>query len=67
MAEARRLAPRSTVQKGYWAQLTKAVLERALDVEIADHLIVLSTAGPVELEVRLDRRAKFDPVIVPKR
>src|SRR4051794_8767014 len=63
---------------GLLAQMTKAVLERALDVEIADHLgyehgdpagygsgdsrngngrkTVLSTAGPVELEVPRDRK-----------
>ncbi len=74
---------------GLLAQMTKAVLERALDVEIADHLgyehgdpaghgsgnsrnghgrkTVLSTAGPVELEVPRDRNGTFDPVIVPKR
>lgn len=66
---------------GLLAQMTKAVLERALDVEIADHLgyehgdpvghgsgnsrnghgrkTVLTTAGPVELEVPRDRNATF--------
>jgi len=74
---------------GLLAQMTKAVLERALDVEIADHLgyehgdpaghgsgnsrnghgrkTVLTTAGPVELEVPRDRDGTFTPVIVPKR
>jgi len=74
---------------GLLAQITKSVLERALDVEIADHLgydhgdpaghgsgnsrnghghkTVLTTAGPVELEVPRDRNATFAPVIVPKR
>ncbi|WP_104182755.1 IS256-like element ISMysp7 family transposase, partial [Mycobacterium avium] len=74
---------------GLLAQMTKAVLERALDVEIADHLgyehgdpvghgsgnsrnghgrkTVLTTAGPVELEVPRDRNATFSPAIVPKR
>ncbi|WP_096291213.1 IS256 family transposase [Mycobacterium ahvazicum] len=74
---------------GLLAQMTKAVLERALDVEIADHLgyehgdpagygsgnsrngrgrkTVLTTAGPVELEVPRDRNGTFSPVIVPKR
>jgi putative transposase len=74
---------------GLLAQMTKAVLERALDVEIADHLgyeagdpaghgsgnsrnghgrkSVLTTAGPVELEVPRDRNATFSPAIVPKR
>lgn len=71
------------------AQITKSVLERALDVEITDHLgyehgdpagngsgnsrnghgrkTVLTTAGPVDLEVPRDRNGSFDPVIVPKR
>jgi putative transposase len=75
--------------EGLLAQMTKAVLERALDVEIADHLgyengdpaghgsgnsrnghgrkTVLTTAGPVELEVPRDRNATFTPGIVPKR
>jgi putative transposase len=74
---------------GLLAQMTKAVLERALDVEIADHLgyehgdpaghgsgnsrnghgrkTVLTTAGPVDLEVPRDRNGTFTPVIVPKR
>jgi putative transposase len=74
---------------GLLAQMTKAVLERALDVEIADHLgyehgdpaghgsgnsrnghgrkTVLTTAGPVDLEVPRDRSGTFTPVIVPKR
>lgn len=74
---------------GLLAQMTRAVLERALDVEIADHLgyehgdpsghgsgnsrnghgrkTVLTTAGPVELEVPRDRNATFTPAIVPKR
>ena len=75
--------------EGLLAQITKSVLERALDVEIADHLgyehgdpagngsgnsrnghgrkTVLTTAGPVDLEVPRDRNGTFDPVIVPKR
>ncbi|MCV7385702.1 IS256 family transposase [Mycolicibacter longobardus] len=75
--------------EGLLAQMTKAVLERALDVEIADHLgyehgdpagngsgnsrnghgrkTVLTTAGPVELEVPRDRNGSFTPAIVPKR
>jgi transposase-like protein len=74
---------------GLLSQMTKAVLERALDVEIADHLgyehgdptghgsgnsrnghgrkTVLTTAGPVELEIPRDRNATFAPAIVPKR
>jgi len=74
---------------GLLAAITKSVLERALDVEIADHLgyeqgdpagagsgnsrnghghkTVLTTAGPVELEVPRDRNGSFEPVIVPKR
>ncbi len=74
---------------GLLAQMTKAVLERALDVEIADHLgyehgdpagygsgnsrnghggkTVLTTAGPVDLEVPRDRNGTFAPAIVPKR
>jgi putative transposase len=74
---------------GLLAQITKSVLERALDVEIADHLgydhgdlaghgsgnsrnghghkTVLTTAGPVELEMPCDRNGTFNPVIVPKR
>ena len=74
---------------GLLAQMTKAVLERALDVEIADHLgyehgdpaghgsgnsrnghgrkTVLTTAGPVDLEVPRDRNGTFSPAIVPKR
>lgn len=72
---------------GLLAQMTKAVLERALDVEIADHLgyehgdpagngsgnsrnghghkTVLTTAGPVDLEVPRDRNGTFSPAIVP--
>jgi putative transposase len=75
--------------EGLLAQITKSVLERALDVEIADHLgyehgdpaghgsgnsrnghgrkTVLTTAGPVDLEVPRDRNGTFDPQIVPKR
>ena len=75
--------------EGLLAQITKSVLERALDVEIADHLgyehsdpagngsgnsrnghgrkNVLTTAGPLELEVPRDRNGTFEPVIVPKR
>lgn len=75
--------------EGLLARITKSVLERALDVEIADHLgyeygdpagngsgnsrnghgrkTVLTTAGPVDLEVPRDRNGTFDPVIVPKR
>lgn len=74
---------------GLLAQITKSVLERALDVEIADHLgyehgdpagngsgnsrnghgrkTVLTTTGPVDLEVPRDRNGTFDPQIVPKR
>ncbi|ANE81217.1 transposase [Mycobacterium adipatum] len=74
---------------GLLAQITKSVLERALDVEIADHLgyehgdpagngsgnsrnghgrkTVLTTSGPVDLEVPRDRNGTFDPQIVPKR
>jgi putative transposase len=74
---------------GLLSQMTKAVLERALDVEIADHLgyehgdpaghgsgnsrnghgrkTVLTTAGPVELEIPRDRNGSFTPAIVPKR
>lgn len=74
---------------GLLARITKSVLERALDVEIADHLgyehgdpagngsgnsrnghgrkTVLTTAGPVDLEVPRDRNGTFDPQIVPKR
>ena len=74
---------------GLLAQITKSVLERALDVEIADHLgydhgdpsghgsgnsrnghgrkTVLTTAGPLELEVPRDRNGTFTPMIVPKR
>ncbi|PRC54029.1 IS256 family transposase, partial [Mycobacterium sp. ITM-2017-0098] len=75
--------------EGLLAQITKSVLERALDVEIADHLgygpgdpaghgpgnsrndhgrkTVLTTAGPVDLEVPRDRNGTFTPAIVPKR
>ena len=75
--------------EGLLAQMTKAVLERALDVEIADHLgyehgdpagygsgnsrnghgrkTVLTTAGPVDVEVPRDRNGTFTPAIVPKR
>jgi putative transposase len=74
---------------GLLSQMTKAVLERALDVEIADHLgyehsdpaghgsgnsrnghgrkTVLTTAGPVGLEIPRDRNGTFAPAIVPKR
>jgi len=74
---------------GLLAQITKSVLERALDVEITDHLgyehgdpagngsgnsrnghgrkTVLTTAGPVDVEVPRDRNGSFNPVIVPKR
>ena len=75
--------------EGLLAQFTKSVLERAQDVEIADHLgynhgdpaghgsgnsrnghgqkTVLTTAGPVELEVLRDRNGTFTPAIVSKR
>lgn len=74
---------------GLLAQITKSVLERALDVEIADHLgyeqrdpagngsgnsrnghgrkTMLTTAGPVDLEVPRDRNGTFDPQIVQER
>jgi transposase-like protein len=73
---------------GLLASMTKAVLERALDVEMADHLgydagdpaghgsgnsrnghnrkTVLTTAGPVGLEVPRDRAGTFVPALVPK-
>jgi putative transposase len=73
---------------GLLARMTKAVLERVLDVEMADRLgydvgdpagagsgnsrnghgrkTVLTTVGPVELEVARDRNGTFTPVIVPK-
>lgn len=73
---------------GLLASMTKAVLERALDVEMADHLgydagdpaghgsgnsrnghnrkTVLTTAGPVGLEVPRDRNGTFAPALVPK-
>lgn len=73
---------------GLLASMTKAVLERALDVEMADHLgydagdpaghgsgnsrnghnrkTVLTTAGPVGLEVPRDRNGTFVPGLVPK-
>ena len=73
---------------GLLARMTKAVLERALDVELADHLgydvgdpagngsgnsrnghgakTVLTTGGPVSLDVPRDRNGSFEPVIVPK-
>lgn len=62
--------------------MTKTVLERSPDVEIADHLgyehgdptghgsggrrTVLTTGGRMKLEVPRDRNATFDPVIMPK-
>ncbi len=71
---------------GLLAQIAKSVLERALDVEIADHLghehgdpaghgsgnsrnghgrkSVLTTSGPVELEVPRDRNGSFTPGLV---
>ena len=71
------------------AELTRAVLERALQVEMADHLgyekgdpaghgspnsrngsygkTVITTSGPVRLQVPRDRAGSFEPVIVPKR
>jgi putative transposase len=70
-------------------QLTKAVVERALGVEMEDHLgyvkgdlagngsgnsrngfskkTVLTSAGPVRVEVPRDRNGEFEPKIVPKR
>jgi len=70
-------------------QITKAVLERALQVEMADHLgyekgdpagvgspnsrngsygkTVVTTGGPVRLQVPRDRAGSFEPRIVPKR
>ena len=73
---------------GLLASMTKAVLERALDAEMADHLgydvgdpaghgsgnsrnghnrkTVLTTAGPVALEVPRDRNGTFTPGLVPK-
>lgn len=73
---------------GLLARMTKAVIERALDAEMADHLgyeagdpagrgsgnsrnghgrkTVLTTAGPVPLEVPRDRAGTFTPGIVPK-
>jgi putative transposase len=75
--------------EGLLARMTKAVVEGALDVEMADHLgydvgdaagvgsgnsrnghgrkTVITTGGPVDLEVPRDRNGTFTPVIVPKR
>ncbi|WP_405785635.1 MULTISPECIES: IS256 family transposase [unclassified Streptomyces] len=73
---------------GLLQQMMKAVLERALQVEMADHLgyesgdpagrgsgnsrngsypkTLTTTAGPVTVDVPRDRKAAFEPVIVPK-
>jgi putative transposase len=78
-----------TGAEGLLAQITRAVLERALQVEMADHLgyekgdpagsgspnsrngsygkTVLTSSGPVRLDVPRDRAGSFEPVIVPKR
>ncbi|MFI1169891.1 IS256 family transposase [Streptomyces sp. NPDC020801] len=75
-------------QGGLLQQMMKAVLERALQTEMADHLgyeagdpagrgsgnsrngsypkTLTTVAGPVTVEVPRDRRAEFEPVIVPK-
>jgi putative transposase len=75
-------------QGGLLQQMMKAVLERALQVEMADHLgyeagdpagrgsgnsrngsypkTLTTTAGPVTVHVPRDRKADFEPVIVPK-
>lgn len=74
---------------GLLAAMTKAVLERALDAEMAEHLgyetgdpggrgsgnsrnghgrkTVITTTGPVPIEVPRDRAGTFTPAIVPKR
>jgi putative transposase len=73
---------------GLLQQMMKAVLERALQVEMADHLgyeagdpagrgsgnsrngsypkTLTTVTGPVTVEVPRDRKAEFEPVIVPK-
>jgi putative transposase len=73
---------------GLLQQMMKAVLERALQVEMADHLgyeagdpagrgsgnsrngsypkTVTTSTGPVTVDVPRDRKADFEPVIVPK-
>lgn len=78
----------STGPHGLLQQMMKAVLERALQVEMADHLgyesgdpagrgsgnsrngsypkTLTTTAGPVTVDVPRDRKAAFEPVIVPK-
>ena len=51
---------------GLLARMTKAVLERALDVEIADHL-GYESGDPAGNGSGNSRNGSFDPVIVPKR
>lgn len=73
---------------GLLPELTKRLLERAMDEELTDHLgyergdpagrgsgnsrngttpkRVLTTVGPVDLDVPRDRNSTFEPVIVPK-
>ena len=75
---------------GLIQQMNGAVLERALETEMAEHLgyergrapegasagnhrnghtskTVITTAGPVRIQVPRDRGASFEPKIVPKR
>jgi transposase-like protein len=82
--------PQDILQKnGLVAQLTKRLVERALNAEMTNHLgyephavdghgsgnsrngkgrkVVQSEAGEFEIEVPRDRKATFEPVLVPKR
>src|SRR6186997_103095 len=65
---------------GLLAQLTKRLVESALEGEITDHLgygrnsrnghrskTVLTEVGPVEIDVPRDRDGSFEPKIVAKR
>ena len=60
---------------GLLNQLTKQVLEAALDAEMTEHLGMTNTTpldvvagiGPVEIEVARDTSSSFDPQIVRKR
>jgi putative transposase len=52
--------------RGLFAQLTKGPVERAMEVELTDHLGYEPSAGPVPIKMPRDRNGSFEPQIVRK-